>query len=94
MASSIAATAKDALWGSTPIKTFMRRRTSVSVGLLCHHHRRARRAFRLRVSLPHLFRATPSAAGTGGTQAENEPTRLVRATGSSRAIPETGTLGA
>jgi hypothetical protein len=33
VASSTAATANDALWGSTPIKTFMSARTSVSVGL-------------------------------------------------------------
>jgi hypothetical protein len=32
VASSMAATATDALWGSTPIKTFMSARTSVSVG--------------------------------------------------------------
>ena len=32
--------------------------------------------------------------GTGGTQAENKPTHLSWATGSSRAIPKTGTLEA
>ena len=53
MASSIAATANDVLWGSTPMSTFMRARTSVSVGPLCH--RRARRTFRLRdVHIPLL----------------------------------------
>ena len=36
LASSIAATANDALWGSTPMSTFMSARTSVSVGPLCH----------------------------------------------------------
>jgi len=92
VASSTAATATEPLWGSTPMSTFMSAGTSVSVGLLCH--RRARRTFRLRVLPPHLFRAIPPASGTGGTQAENEPARLVRATGSSRAIPKTGTLRA
>ena len=53
MASSTAATANDALWGSTTISTFMSARTSVSVGPLCHW--RARRAFRLWALLPHLF---------------------------------------
>ena len=36
----------DALWGSTPMSTFMSARTSVSVGPLSH--RRERRTFRLR----------------------------------------------
>jgi hypothetical protein len=52
-ASSIAATATDALWGSTRSRPSCAR-TSVSVGPLCHHWR-ARRTFRLRAVLPHLF---------------------------------------
>jgi hypothetical protein len=53
-ASSTTATATDTLWGSTPIKTFMRPRTSVPVGSLCRC--RARKTFRLRApaSIPLL----------------------------------------
>jgi hypothetical protein len=76
VASSIAATATDALWGSTPIRTFMGARTSVSVGPLCHH-RRARRTFRLRASAPiPLLSHSACHVLYGGTQAENNPTRL------------------
>jgi hypothetical protein len=53
VASSTAATAKDALWGSTPISTFMSTCTSVSVGPLCRQ--RGRRTFRLRALVPYLF---------------------------------------
>jgi hypothetical protein len=57
---STTATANDVLWGSTPIKTFSCAHTSVSVGLLPSSR----------------ARVTPHASGTGGTQAENEPTHL------------------
>ena len=68
MASSSAATAKDALWGSTPIKTFMGAHTSVSVGpspSACAKDIPTTSG----PLLPYLFRVTPHASGTGGTQA-------------------------
>jgi hypothetical protein len=69
---STTATATDALWGSTPIKTFMRAylrfgRTP-AIGT-----REGHSDF---VPCTHLFRATPHAVLYGGTQAENRPARL------------------
>jgi hypothetical protein len=85
MASSTTARATDALCGSTPIKTFMSARTSVSVGpspsarakdipTSCRAH-------------THTSFESLRASGAGEAQAENKPTLLLRATGSSRAIP-------
>src|SRR5215207_2660937 len=72
LASSTAATATDALWGSTPMSTFMRAhlrfdRTSAID---------AREGHSDFVPFTYLFLVTPHAAGTGGTQAENKPARL------------------
>jgi hypothetical protein len=74
VASSSAATANDLLWGSTPIKTFMRaylrfgRTSAIS----------ARRTFLLlRVLCFHTSFEPLRVPGTGGTQAENRPTPLV-----------------
>jgi hypothetical protein len=82
------AVATDALWGSTPIKTFMR----VYLRSWSDLHGRAK-------DIPtscgaHTSFESPRTSGTGGTQAENKPTHFSWATGSSRAIPETGTLEA
>ena len=72
MASSIAATAKDALWGSTPIKTFMSARTSVSVGALPL----AREGHSDFGPCSHTSFESLRASDAGGTQAENKPARL------------------
>ena len=84
LASSSAATATEPLWGSTPIKTFMSARTSVSVGPSPPLARAKDIPTSGSASIPLLSHSAP---GTGGTQAENKPTHLSWATGSSRAIP-------
>ena len=72
MASSTAATANDALWGSTPISTFMS--AYLRFGRTSQPSARAK-------GIPTSRRAHTSfeplrTPGTGGTQAENEPTHL------------------
>jgi hypothetical protein len=57
LASSSAATANDALWGSTPISTFMSARTSVSVGPPPPPSARVGHSYYF-VPCTHLFRAT------------------------------------
>ena len=63
VASSTAATATDALWGSTPISTFSCARTSAFRSDL-RHHRRERRTFRVRGAhiplLSHFARRAPA----------------------------------
>ena len=83
MAWSMAATTTDALWGSTPISTFMGAylrfgRTSATIGGRAKGIASSRRA--------HTSFEPLRTPGTGGTQAENRPTHI-RATGSWRAIP-------
>jgi hypothetical protein len=68
VASSTAAKATDALWGSTPIRTFMGAHTSVSLGPLLL--RRLRRTFLL-LRVVHIPLLSHSACRVlyGGTQA-------------------------
>ena len=72
MASSTAATANDALWGSTPMGTFMR--------AYLHFGRTSQPSTRAK-DIPTSCRAHTSfeplrTPGAGGTQAENKPTHL------------------
>ena len=72
MASSTAATATDALWGSTPMSTFMR--AYLRFGRTSKPSTRAKdnpTSCRAHTSFEPL--RTP---GIGGTQAENKPTHL------------------
>jgi hypothetical protein len=91
VASSTAATAKDALWGSTPISTFMSACTSVWVGPL--FRQRGRRTFLLLrdVHIP-LLSHSARRAPAGRKPRTSQP--ALRAAGSSLAIPKTGTLEA
>jgi hypothetical protein len=91
VASSIAATATEPLWGSTPISTFMSARTSVSVGSPPPSARAK--------GIPTSCRAhtsfeplRPPRAPAGRKPRTSQP--VLRATGSSRAIPKTDTLEA
>ena len=73
MASSIAATATDALWGSTPIKTFMSARTSVSERTSAIGMREGHSDFG---PCSHTSFESLRVPGAGGTRAENKPTHL------------------
>jgi hypothetical protein len=88
---STAATANDALLGSTPMSTFMR--AYLRFGRSSHPSTRAKdiatTSWRAHTSFERL--RTPGTGG-GGKPRTSQPT--LRATGSSRAIPETGTLEA
>ena len=71
MASSTAATATDALWGSTPMRTFMR--THLRFGRTSAIAREGHSDF---VPCSHTSFESLRASGSGGTQAENKPTHL------------------
>jgi hypothetical protein len=93
MASSTTAMATEPLWGSTPIKTFSCAHAPPFQSDPCQYWR-ARRTFRLRAVLSHTsFESlrTPRAPA-GRKPRTSQP--ILRATGSSRAIPLTGALEA
>jgi hypothetical protein len=88
VASSSAATANDALWGSTPMSTFMR--TSVSVGPLPSS--RGGHSDFGRCSHTSFESLRTPRAPEGRKPRTSQP--VLRAAGSSRAIPKTGALEA
>ena len=85
MASSTAATATDALWGSTPISTFMSARTSVSVGPLPPSARAKDIPTSGSAPIPLLSHSARRGHRRDASLEQANPS--LWATGSSRAIP-------